>query len=93
MSKKILIDLGNVRIKEYNNLNHEIEVYEDVYIPTTKTTEKRWRFNGYCTTILKGLRHIQRNELLLDKSQITDLKSYLEQIEKSNAKLLEVMQQ
>lgn len=91
--KKILIDLGNVRIKEYNNLNHEIEIYEDVRIPRTGKIEKRWRFNGYCTTILSGLKSISRNELLIDKSQITDLKSYLEQVEKSNAKLLEVMKE
>lgn len=91
--KKVLVDLGNVRIKEYNNMNHEIEVYEDVRIPPKGEIEKRWRFRGYCTTILKGLRHIQHNELLLDKCQITDLISYLKQIEKSNAKLLEVMEE
>lgn len=89
--KKVLVDLDTVRIKEYNELNHVIEVYEEVFIPTKKTTEKRWKIYGYCSTILKGLKTIQRDELLHDKNQITDLNSYLEQVEKSNAKLLEVI--
>lgn len=91
--KKILIDLGNVRIKEYNSMNHEIEVYEGVRIPQTGKVEKRWRFYGYCSTISDGLKNINRNELLLDKTKITDLKSYLKQVEESNAKLLEVMKE
>lgn len=92
-NKKVLIDLGNVRIKEYNSMNHVIEVYEEVRMFASKDVEKKWRFFGYCNDVYSGLRTIQHNELLLDKTQINDLNSHLKQVEESNQKLLEVMQQ
>ncbi len=92
MGKKILIDFGNVRIKEYNSMNHVIEVFEEVRIPPTGKIEKRWRFNGYCTTILGGLKSISRKELLIDRHQLIDLNDYVKQVEQSNAKLLEVIE-
>lgn len=89
--KQVLIDLGNVRIKEYNSMNHVIEIYEEVRKFASNEVEKKWRFHGYCNDIYSGLSSIQRNELLLDKTKIRTLNDHLEQVKESNQKLMEVM--
>lgn len=86
--KQVLIDLGNVRIKEYNSMNHVIEIYEEVRKFASNEVEKKWRFHGYCSTILEGLESIQRNELLLDKTKISTLNDHLKQVKESNNKIL-----
>ena len=91
MNKKVLLIIDNVRIKEYNEMNVVVERYEDVYVPTKKQHEKKWRFKGYASTIFKALLLIQRNELLIDKDSIHNLSSYLEQVKESNDKLLEAV--
>lgn len=89
--KKVIITVGNVRIKEYDSMNVTVERYEDVFIPMDKQTIQKWVFKGYSRNVLSALLFIQRNELLIDKNSITDLESHLIQVEKSNASLLEVM--
>lgn len=88
--KKVLLSVDNVRIKEYDSMNVQVERYEDVYIPTEKKTEKKWRFKGYSKGILSALLFIQQNELLIDKNNISDLKSHLKQVRDSNSKLIEI---
>lgn len=89
--KKVIMTIGNVRIKEYDSLNVQIEKYEEVFNPVNKETTMKWRFKGYTRSILSALLFIQKNELLIDKSKVSDLKTYLEQVEKSTADLLEVI--
>ena len=88
MSKKILVDLGNVRIKEYNSMNVVVERLEEVFIPQTEQKEKRWRFNGYSDDILDALEYINRKGLLIDEMQIRGLKDHLKQVHESNKKIL-----
>ncbi|AVK98662.1 hypothetical protein FCT18_20700 [Lysinibacillus sphaericus] len=85
--KPILIDLGTVRIKEYDNLNVQIERLEEVYNPTTKETTSKWRFKGYSNTILNALTVIVNKELLIDKKAINGLKNYLKQVEEIHNKI------
>lgn len=87
----MLIDLGTVRISEYDSLNVTVERLEEVLNPITKDTTSKWRFKGYLNTILDALQFISTKELLMDKNAVSDLKSYLKQVEESNAKLLEVI--
>lgn len=89
--KKVILTIGNVRIKEYDGLNVVVERLEEVNNPVTKETVNKWRFKGYSRSILSALLFIQSNELLIDKNTVSDLKSHLEQVEKSNTALLEVV--
>lgn len=90
--KKVILQIGHVRIKDYDSHNVVVERYENVFIPKTKQTVKKWVFKGYCRSILSALLMIQRDELLIDKNIVTDLDSYVDQVEKSNAALLEVIE-
>lgn len=90
--KREILAVGNVRIREYDSMNVQVERYEDVFIPTEKKTVKKWKFKGYARNLISALLIIQRNELLIDQKSIRDLESHLEQVEKSNAALLEVME-
>lgn len=91
--KPVLITVGNVRIVDYNDMNVMVERYEDVFIPKDKQTVKRWRFKGFKSTIFEGLKFIQSKELLIDKSAVSYLETYLKQVQESNALLLEVMRE
>lgn len=91
--KKVILTVGNVRIKDYDSKNVTVERYEDVYNPITKEITSKWQFKGYSRNVLSALLLIQRNELLIDKNTVSDLESYLNQVEKSNDALLEVVKQ
>lgn len=91
--KTVLIDLGNVRIKEYDSLNVIIERLEEVFNPTTQVTTSKWRFQGYSDTILNALKKIVNKELLIDKKAINGLDNYIKLVKVSNAAILEVMKE
>ncbi|WP_371069120.1 hypothetical protein [Sediminibacillus sp. JSM 1682029] len=91
--KKVLMDLGNVRIKEYDSLNVVVERYEDVFVPKDKKTVKKWVFKGYSRNILSAMLYIQATELLIDRNKVNDLETHLKQVEQSNAELMEVMRE
>jgi hypothetical protein len=91
--KEIILEIGNCRIKEYDSLNVMVERYEEVFIPKTKETVMKWRFKGYSSTIRGALQLISINEWLIDKKAIKDFKTYLEQVQKSTAAILEVMKE
>lgn len=86
--KKVLIDFGNVRVREYDSLNVQIERLEEVTDPKTNETSSKWKFKGYSRTILTALEAIVNKELLLDEITLGGLKGYLKQVEDSNAKVL-----
>lgn len=86
-NKAILINLGNVRIKEYDNLNVVIERQEVVFNPMSKQTESKWRFKGYSDSIFNALILIQKNEWLIDKKAQMGLENYLKQVEESNERI------
>lgn len=85
--KAVLIDLGNVRVKEYDSLNVQIERLEEVTNPTTKETTYKWRFKGYSNTILNALKLIVNKELFVDKKTVNCLKNYLKQVEEIHNKI------
>ncbi|MEC1377336.1 hypothetical protein P9D39_24225 [Heyndrickxia oleronia] len=91
--KRVILTVGNIRIKEYDSMNVVIERYEEVLNPVDKSTSKKWRFKGYSHSILSALLFIHRNELLIDKKDVSDLKSYLKCVEDSNTALLKVVKQ
>ncbi|MFD2046037.1 hypothetical protein ACFSTA_12395 [Ornithinibacillus salinisoli] len=91
--KKVLITVGNVTIKEYDNMNVVVERYEEVFIPKTKEKIKKWVFKGYSRSVLSALLMIQRNELLIDRGSVTSLDDYVKQVNDSNNKLLEAVRE
>lgn len=91
--KKVLIDLGNVRISEYDTLNLQIERLEDVTSPVTKQTNSKWVFKGYSRTILTALESILKNELLIERKSVSDLESFLKSVHDSNDKIKEAIAQ
>ena len=90
MSKRVVLTIDNVRIKEYDRMNLTVERYEDVFIPKDRQMVKKWVFKGYVSSILKGLLLIQEKELLIDKNEVGNLNDYVNQVENSNKKLVKV---
>lgn len=91
--KKVLIDLGNVRISAYDTMNLQIERLEDVTSPVTKQTNSKWVFKGYSRTILTALESILKNELLIERKSVSDLENFLKLVHVSNGKIREAIAQ
>lgn len=90
--KRILVQIGNVRIREENELNVVIEREETYFIPKDKQKVTGWKFRGYAGSILEALRLIHAKGLLINQNAVSDLKSHLEQIEKANGLILEALE-
>ncbi|MEA0565136.1 hypothetical protein [Lysinibacillus irui] len=86
--KAILIDLGTIRIKEYDSLNVQIERLEEVLNPISKKVTNKWRFKGYSDNVLNALKLIVNKELLIDRKAVNGLKNYLKQIENIHNKIM-----
>lgn len=86
--KTILIDLGNVRIKEYDSLNVQIERLEEVLNPISKESSNKWRFKAYSDTILNALKLIVNKELLIDRNTANGLENYLKQVQEIHNKIM-----
>src|SRR5690625_513586 len=95
--REVLLTIGNVRIREYDSMNVQIERLEE-YTSIQPVNEgkqrkrvmkKDWRFKGYSSSILDALEAINRKELLIDKKLASDLESYVKQVKESNEKILE----
>ena len=89
--KNILITIENIRVKEYDQQNITLECLEEVVNPISKESSSKWRFKGYFPTVFRALTFAVKKELLIDRNTISDLKSYLKQVEDSNNKILEVL--
>lgn len=90
-TKKALIDFETVRIVEADDLNVLVERLEKSVHPTSKAVSEKWRNKGYYRTIQAALRAIVRNELLIDKDVVEGLESYLNEVVKSNNKVLKIL--
>lgn len=89
--KKVLIEIGNIRIKENDVRNVEIERYEEITNPQTNTTAGRWRFRGYSGTITGALKLVVRKEMLVDRNAVSDLESHLKKVAESNQLVLQAI--
>ena len=91
MSKPVLVEIDNVRVVRSDALNLAVERLE-----TTKSYNKKkekweentsWQFKGYYSTIAGALKGIVNKELLINENSLTDLKSYLKEVEWANKKI------
>lgn len=89
--KKVFIDFGDVRIKEYNEHNHVVEVLKETVNPKTKEEITSWHFEGYSPNLKASLQLVNRKELLMDKRSINDMESMLYEMNQSTLKLQEAI--
>lgn len=82
--KKVLLDLGNVLIKEFDRLNVEIFRLETYHNTKTNETKTGFRSLGYSRNIITALKRIYKNSLLVDESQVNQLSDVINQIKKSD---------
>lgn len=90
--KKVLMNVGSVRIIENDPMNVAVERLEQVVNPQTKEASDKWVFKGYFSSIVSALQGILKNELLIDKNAVSDLESYLKQVKESNDEIKKVLQ-
>ena len=90
--KKVLMNIDTVRIIEHDPMNVVVERLEQVINPQTKEATDKWAFKGYFSSIVSALQSITKNELLIDKNAVSDLETYLKQIEASNEEIMKALQ-
>lgn len=82
--KKVLLDLGNVIIKESDRLNVEVFRLETYKNMKTKEVKTDFRFAGYSRNIISALEKIYRERLLINDDKIQELSDVIEQINNSD---------
>jgi hypothetical protein len=90
--RQVILTIDHVRIKEYDNHNVQVERYENVFVPKTQETIQKWVFKGYSRSILSALLKIQRDELLIDTENVTDLNGYVTRVRDSNNQLIKALE-
>jgi len=91
--KKVLIQIDNVRVVEYDSLNVKIERFEEVRNPVTKEISNKWTFKGYSRSILTALESILINELLIDKNSVSSLENHLNEVRRNNEQIRQAIAQ
>ncbi|UYX53338.1 hypothetical protein M3Y14_04065 [Bacillus thuringiensis] len=91
--KQVLIEIDNVRVKEYDSLNVVVERLEKPSSKSSIESVSKWRFKGYAKSIHCALKFIVNSELLIDNSKVEDLQSYVKQVEKSNEEVLNAVKE
>lgn len=82
--KRVLLDLGNVIIKESDRLNVEVFRLETYKNMKTKEIKTDFKFAGYSRNIISALEKIHREKLLINIDKIRELEDVIEQINKSD---------
>lgn len=88
MSKQVLMEIDNVRIVKVDDRNVMIERRERSINPKTKEEKYVWRFKGFYGTVMKALRAIVTNGLLVDEREASDMRYFYKKVEESNQKVL-----
>lgn len=91
--KRVLLEIDSVRIKENDRFNLEVQKYEPAYNTKTKNTEFDWRFRGYVSTVVGGLRLIKRQSLLEESEDLSSLDKILKAVEKSEKKIMQALEE
>ena len=87
-----LIQIDNIRISRRDKFNLVIERLETNLNNKTKEPVTSWNFVGYYSTLYQALSALVEKEYLINEKSISDIKDYLRQVEKSNSKVLEVLE-
>lgn len=82
--KKILLDLGNVIVKEADRLNVEVFRIETYRNMQTKEIKTDFKSAGYSRNVINALKKIHRENLLIDANKIQELEDVITQISKSD---------
>ena len=85
--RKVLHEIDNVRIVEYDQLNVMVERYEEVHNPVSKESTMRWRFKGYYPNVKRALKGILDKCYLIDNEAVADAQKMLERIKELEKRL------
>ncbi|MGX8791715.1 hypothetical protein ACW0TQ_08040 [Oceanobacillus sp. M60] len=88
----VFIQIDNCRVVGYDERNVLVERNELTKDPRTKEEKYRWRVKGYYASIRQALYGILNKEWLIDENAVSDLNSYLKQVEESNQKVLDALE-
>lgn len=92
-NKPILLEIGHLRIIQYDDKNVEIQAYESKYNPFEKKDAFNWRFKGYSATVFEALRLIQNKCMLVDYDAIRDIKTAMKEHEKQTELILRKLEE
>jgi len=88
-NKPILLEIGHLRIVQFDDMNVEIQAYESKYNPFEKKNVSNWRFKGYSSSVFGALRQIHNKDMLIDNNAIKDITTALKEYEKQSNLILE----
>lgn len=95
MDNKTIIQIDNVRIRQYDSTNYVVEREETTenFNPRLKKKEVKtsYRFKGYYGTLTGALKAISIKGLLVDESTASELDGHLKQVEESNQKVIDAI--
>lgn len=89
---QVFMQVDNCRVVGYDERNVLVERNELTKDPRTKEEKHRWRVKGYYASIRQALYAILNKEWLIDENAVSDLKSYLKQVEESKQKVLDALE-
>lgn len=92
-NKRVLLDLGNVIIKEADRLNVEIFRMETYRNMQTKEIKTDFKSVGYTRNVISALEKIHRERLLINESKIQELSDIIGEINKSDMIILHKIQE
>lgn len=90
-NKPILLELGNLRIIQYDDRNVEVQAYESKYNPFEKEEVENWRSKGYSSDVFSALKLILNRNMLVDPNAIKDVKTALNEYEKQGSVILKAL--
>jgi len=93
MTKQTLLQIDNVRIREHDSYNLVIERCETTYNPFKKEETIGYQFKAYASTVTVALKLIMMKGLLIDKESVSDLKGHLKQVQDSEQKILDKLEE
>lgn len=94
--KPIILEIDNVRIRKWDDMNYFIEREEtkEIFNPQTKQKgiKTDYQFKGYYPSILRALQAIHTKGLLIKENSVQDIKSLSNQIEISNREVIRAIE-
>lgn len=91
-NKPTILEIDNIRIRKWDDLNYFIEREETYWNPKEKKETTGYRFKGYYSSVLACLKEISIKGLLVDENSVKGLGTYLKEVERSNQLILDAIE-
>ncbi len=86
-NKPVIMEIDNVRIRKWDDSNYFIERLETYWNPKEKQEITDYKFKGFYSTLTACFKAMNAKCLLINEKAVSDLKSHLNEVERSNQKL------